>query len=264
MFTSLGKYRGAAHSGCNLKLKIDPRQHVTPVAFHNLRGYDSHFLIANLGSSAYREHENDESGNPQIRTIGEVSVIANNMERMLSFSWNRFRFVDSYQFLSASLERLVSATPDDMFTLSSTLDHHRLLKRKGKYVKMCVFFFIPVQSSCAIIVDMCSLKMCDFSMFVNSGVIILCNHSRHVFSQDVRFFLCLLIPVQSSLFLHITSKSFPALNFCRCLPVRVHGFDESIRRDTVTTTGVCCFSSFYLQLYLYSTALQDVPPSSTS
>ena len=51
-FLYTGKFRGAAHNACNLLLKIDPRQHVTPVVFHNLRGYDSHFLIANLGKSA--------------------------------------------------------------------------------------------------------------------------------------------------------------------------------------------------------------------
>ena len=53
------------------------------------------------------------------------------MERFMSFTWNRFRFIDSYQFLSASLDRLASSTPDDALILSSTLDNHRLLKRKG-------------------------------------------------------------------------------------------------------------------------------------
>ena len=35
-----GKYRGAAHSLCNLQYKI-PKY--IPVAFHNLAGYDAHF-----------------------------------------------------------------------------------------------------------------------------------------------------------------------------------------------------------------------------
>ena len=68
------------------------------------------------------------------KVVGGVSVIANNMERFMSFTWNRFRFIDSCQFLSASLDRLVSATPDDAFTLSSTLDNHHLLKRKGENI----------------------------------------------------------------------------------------------------------------------------------
>ena len=34
-----GKYRGAAHWGCNISLKLTKK---IPVILHNLRGYDSH------------------------------------------------------------------------------------------------------------------------------------------------------------------------------------------------------------------------------
>ena len=34
-----GKFRGAAHKECNLKLRI-PRK--IPIKFHNLEGYDEH------------------------------------------------------------------------------------------------------------------------------------------------------------------------------------------------------------------------------
>ena len=37
-----GKYRGAAHSACNAKLRIYPDKVKVPVVFYNLRGYDSH------------------------------------------------------------------------------------------------------------------------------------------------------------------------------------------------------------------------------
>ena len=40
-----GKYRGSAHQECNLKLKIEPDKIKIPVIFHNLRGYDSHFIM---------------------------------------------------------------------------------------------------------------------------------------------------------------------------------------------------------------------------
>ena len=36
------KFKGAAHEGCNLKYKI-PK--FLPVVFHNLSGYDSHYLL---------------------------------------------------------------------------------------------------------------------------------------------------------------------------------------------------------------------------
>ena len=42
-----GKYRGAAHSQCNLKLKI-PRK--LPVNFHNLENYDGHIIFKELNN----------------------------------------------------------------------------------------------------------------------------------------------------------------------------------------------------------------------
>ena len=41
-----GKYRGAANDNCNKKYVI-PKY--IPIVFHNLRGYDSHFIVQNLG-----------------------------------------------------------------------------------------------------------------------------------------------------------------------------------------------------------------------
>ena len=35
-------YRGAPHNTCNLKLRLCPKTTTIPVAFHNLRRYDSH------------------------------------------------------------------------------------------------------------------------------------------------------------------------------------------------------------------------------
>ena len=35
------------------------------------------------------------------------------MEKLISFSWGQFRFVDSYAFLSSSLDRLVTNTPKE-------------------------------------------------------------------------------------------------------------------------------------------------------
>ena len=41
-----GKYRGAAHWGCNVNLKMTKK---VPMIFHNLRGYDSHLMFKELG-----------------------------------------------------------------------------------------------------------------------------------------------------------------------------------------------------------------------
>ena len=40
-----GKYRGAAHNTCNLKLRVVKK---IPIFIHNLVGYDSHIIFQNL------------------------------------------------------------------------------------------------------------------------------------------------------------------------------------------------------------------------
>ena len=92
-----GKYRGAAHNACNLQLRLSPKTTTIPVVFHNLRGYDSHLLMQAISE-----------------VDGKVSCIANNTEKYISFSLGQLRFIDSAQFLLASLDRLVAAnTPED-------------------------------------------------------------------------------------------------------------------------------------------------------
>ena len=41
-----GKYRSAAHFSCNANCKLSKK---VPVIFHNLRGYDSHLIIKEIG-----------------------------------------------------------------------------------------------------------------------------------------------------------------------------------------------------------------------
>ena len=48
---------------------------------------------------------------PLTVTDGKISAIVQNMEKLISFSWGQFRFVDSYAFLSSSLDKLVQNTP---------------------------------------------------------------------------------------------------------------------------------------------------------
>ena len=41
-----GKCRGSAHRDCNIKVKFN---HKTPIVFQNLKNYDSHLIMQELG-----------------------------------------------------------------------------------------------------------------------------------------------------------------------------------------------------------------------
>ena len=66
-----------------------------------------------------------------------ISCIANNSERYITFSLGGLRFIDSLQFMNASLERLVdNLTKDEFKFLHKFIDgpqKQELLLRKGVY-----------------------------------------------------------------------------------------------------------------------------------
>ena len=68
-----GKYRGSAHQTCNLKLKISAEKIKIPVVFHNLKGYDSHFIINKLGELIKKGEDIP------------INVIAQNSEKYIAF-----------------------------------------------------------------------------------------------------------------------------------------------------------------------------------
>lgn len=69
-----GKFRGSAHNKCNSLLKIDPNNLKIPLIFHNLKGYDSHFIMQQIGSII----KNHSSKNYHI----PINVIPNSMENI--------------------------------------------------------------------------------------------------------------------------------------------------------------------------------------
>ena len=82
-----GKYRGAAHNDCNLHYKVSKK---IPVIFHNLKGYDGHLIMQEIG-----------------KFNCEVQVIAQSMEKYVTFRTGNLVFIDSFQFLNTSLDNLV-------------------------------------------------------------------------------------------------------------------------------------------------------------
>ena len=112
-----GRYRGAAHNNCNVKLYINPKTTPIPIVFHNLRGYDAHHLMQEM-----------------TQLNKEVKCIANNMEKYITFSVGGLRFIDSLNFLQGSLDSLVSATPKESLKITSTISKGSdLLYKKGIY-----------------------------------------------------------------------------------------------------------------------------------
>ena len=115
-----GKFRGAAHNACNLKLRIKPKEVVIPVILHGLRNYDSHLIMQSIS-----------------KVDGKITCIPNHMEKYISFSLGKLRFIDSVQFMQASLDGLVKATDKNDFVIThkneSDENKCELLLRKGVY-----------------------------------------------------------------------------------------------------------------------------------
>ena len=129
-----GKFRGSAHQECNLKLRIKPENLKIPVIFHNLRGYDSHFIMQQIGEIANKHGYTNKKGEKQGLNI---NAIPNNMEKYMAFMLgNHLTFIDSFQFMSSSLDKLVSNLPkDDLIYSSKAFKGKRLdlMSQKGVY-----------------------------------------------------------------------------------------------------------------------------------
>ncbi|XP_071578598.1 uncharacterized protein [Temnothorax nylanderi] len=129
-----GRYRGPTHSRCNLNYR---NVYVIPVFFHNLSGYDAHFIIEKIA--------NDFEGGVDLLPLTKENYISFSKtvkETQTDGMWNRFvklRFVDSYKFLAASIETLASYLDKDRLRITrseyadlSTEDLN-LLTRKGVF-----------------------------------------------------------------------------------------------------------------------------------
>ena len=129
-----GKYRGSAHQECNLQLRLNPEKIKIPVIFHNLRGYDSHFIMQEIGAIVknytYKNYKGEEK---QMN----INAIPNNMEKYMAFMLgNHLTFIDSFQFMGFSLEKLVSNLPKESLKYTSKIfkgNKLDLMARKGVY-----------------------------------------------------------------------------------------------------------------------------------
>ena len=129
-----GKYRGSAHQDCNLKLTINPDEIKIPVIFHNLRGYDSHFIMQEIGAIVKNHTYKNKKGEEKQMNI---NAIPNNMEKYMAFMLgNHLTFIDSFQFMSSGLDKLASNLPREAFKHTSEQYKGKkldLMVRKGVY-----------------------------------------------------------------------------------------------------------------------------------
>ena len=129
-----GKFRGSAHQDCNLKLQMKPDNIKIPVILHNLRGYDSHFIMQQIGEIAKKHAYKNKRGE---ECHMNINCIPNNMEKYLAFMLgNHLVFLDSLQFMNSSLDNLIKNLPDEAFKYTKQefeKEQFNLMKQKGIY-----------------------------------------------------------------------------------------------------------------------------------
>ena len=121
-----GEFISVLCSKCNLKFKS---KLFLPIYIHNLKGYDSHFIVPNLLKYGYKDDDKTDV----------ISCIPNNEERYISFSkkilvyeednfkqYFEIRFLDSIGFMNSSLCSLVD-------NLKSGCDDIKELRKRFKY-----------------------------------------------------------------------------------------------------------------------------------
>ena len=91
-----GKYRGSAHWNWNINLKLTKN---VPAIFYNLRGYDSHLMVEEIGKFDLK-----------------TNIIQYGFKKYMAFTINKnLVFIDSMQYMNSSLGTLVKNLSDNDF-----------------------------------------------------------------------------------------------------------------------------------------------------
>ena len=85
----------------------------TLMTFHNLQGYDSHFIMQQIGEITKNHAYKNKKGEEEHL---KINAIPSNTEKYMAFMLgNHPNFIDSFQFMSSSLDKLVTNLPKDAF-----------------------------------------------------------------------------------------------------------------------------------------------------
>ena len=93
-----GNYRGPAHSKCSFNV-TQKQSNFIPFIFHNFSNYDCHMFFKKLV-----DKKKDKK---------DFEVIPKTNEEFISVTYGCIRFIDSYRFLSSSLDSLVKTLVDN-------------------------------------------------------------------------------------------------------------------------------------------------------
>ena len=120
-----GKYRGPAHSKCNINV-TQGQSNFIPIVFHNFSNYDCHSFFKKLVD------KNKDNVN--------FDIIPNTNEEYISVTYGCIRFIDSYRFLSSGLDSLVKTLVDNSHKTLKTLkeeivDNDEILNIVNKIVE---------------------------------------------------------------------------------------------------------------------------------
>ena len=97
-----GKYRGPAHNVCNINVRQADSIFI-PFAFHNFSNYDCHMSFKKLV-----DFKKDKV---------KFKIIPKTNEEYITVKDGCIRFIDSYRFLSESLDKLVKNLVEDDFKI---------------------------------------------------------------------------------------------------------------------------------------------------
>ena len=93
-----GKYRGPAHNECNLQVKQKDSNFIT-IGLHNFSNYDNHMFFKTLV-----DRKKDKV---------DFKIIPKTDEKYISVKYGCIKFIDTYRFLSSSLDKLVKTLVDN-------------------------------------------------------------------------------------------------------------------------------------------------------
>src|SRR6267154_1983228 len=124
-----------------------------PIIAHNMRGYDSHLIIKHMQKKL---------------TVKDIDVIASNTEKFIAFQIGQLRFLDSLQFLNASLDAFVLNLKKDVASCSPFSltrrhfpddDSFTRITRKGVYPHKYIDVKDKFDENCLPSIDKCFSKL---------------------------------------------------------------------------------------------------------